>query len=83
MTQLKNFLSLISVLPAVALMSRGLDAPAPSATGANTRVLICHNAGPSKQIEIEVDENAVTAHVDQHGDTVGACGGSPETLSLR
>jgi hypothetical protein len=81
MSHYKNFLSLISVLPAIALMGHGIGAMPPSAApDGNTKVLICHNAGPSKQIELEVDESAVAAHVEQHGDTIGSCDSFPETL---
>ncbi|HEX7466510.1 MAG TPA: hypothetical protein VF309_07710 [Usitatibacter sp.] len=80
MCHYRNFLSLVFVLPAIALLGRGIDATSQSAAGAGaeTKVLICHNAGPSKQIEIEVNESAVAAHIEQHGDTVGACSGVPE-----
>ncbi len=58
------------------LLATGAAAtPARAASGA--KVLICHHAGPTKQIEINVDGSAVEAHVANHGDSVGACGGTP------
>jgi hypothetical protein len=45
----------------------------------STRVVICHNNldDPTEppQVTIEVDESSVDAHITNHGDTLGPCGG--------
>ena len=84
MSRSTSFLSLIATLPLVVLMGSGTDQiEAPSMAGNEDKVVICHNAGPSKQLELEVSENAVEAHVTQHGDTVGPCGGGGGDDTLR
>jgi hypothetical protein len=42
------------------------------------KVLVCHRAGPTKVIQINVDDDAVPAHLG-HGDAVGACDGGDPT----
>ena len=50
----------------------GLSATTANAEASADKVLVCHRAGPKKVIEINVDDNAVPAHLG-HGDAVGAC----------
>ena len=44
--------------------------------GTPTKVVICHHTGSvsNPTVTIEVDEEAVAAHIAEHGDTVGPCG---------
>lgn len=39
------------------------------------KVVICHKEGNGTSHTIEVAQSAVAAHVNNHGDTVGACAG--------
>lgn len=43
------------------------------------KVTICHNTGSQTNptVTITVSENAVAAHVKNHGDTLGACPNNP------
>ena len=78
MRRCTEFRSLLSTLPLVALLGGGIDPALPSAAaGKAGGVLICHHAGPTKQVEISVSPAAVPSHIINHGDTIGACGGFP------
>ena len=70
------------ILLGAALMATaaiGVAATTANAIEANAdKVLVCHRAGPTKVIEINVDDDAVPAHLG-HGDAVGACAGGDPT----
>jgi hypothetical protein len=36
---------------------------------------ICHHAGPTHTVDIQVAPEAVFTHIINHGDTIGTCGG--------
>lgn len=42
------------------------------------KVTICHREPQKQDITIEVAQSAVQAHVDNHGDSLGACPASEE-----
>ena len=69
MSRSRPLFSLLVVLP-LAGFSWAVRAPVAPPTADPDLVTICHNAGPNKQIEIKVAEEAVPAHVAQHGDWV-------------
>ena len=48
---------------------------------ADSLVPICHHAGPTRTMTLNVSPSAVQPHVMSHGDTVGACGSGGGTPS--
>ena len=57
---------------AIALIAGLAVAAAPA-----DKVTICHREGNGGSHTITVSQNAVPAHQQQHGDTLGACPASP------
>ena len=41
----------------------------------NGRVFVCHRPGTASEVTLEINENALQAHLD-HGDVVGSCSGN-------
>ena len=76
MSRSRPLFSLLVVLP-LAGFSWAVRAPVAPPTADPDLVTICHNAGPTKQIEIRVAPEAVPAHLAQHGDGLGSCDGLP------
>jgi len=77
MSRSRPLFSLLVVLP-LAGFSWAVSAPVAPPTADPDLVTICHNAGPNKQIEIQVAPEAVPWHVAQHEDFEGPC--APPTL---
>jgi len=57
--------------------------PKPSAAQYQYKVTICHQTGSDTNpaVTITVSAKAVVAHVNKHGDTLGACPTSPALTS--
>ena len=71
MSPSRRYLSALCTLPMLVLTGA---TSVPSRAGG---IPICHHAGPTRTVDIEVAPQAVFTHVINHGDTIGSCGGSP------
>ncbi len=67
----------IGILIGLMLFITGVAKALPS-----SKVIICHHTGSQTNptVTIEVSENAVDAHIRNHGDTRGACMNQPNPV---